>query len=116
MIEPHLLKFDSFDELEKGLLTSTQMAEKLPFLVKRVFWVQNVNPDKTRGSHAGYKTEEILIAIQGNVTVQIQTLTRRKSEFILHQPNHGLYIPPKCWRTLSFSEDAILLCLASTDY
>jgi len=112
---PELISLPQFGDSTTGFLVSTQKAGNLPFAIKRVFWVQQVPPTYRRGNHAGYKTEEILIALQGRVEVQTEQKARQQF-FVLNQPNEGLYIPAKCWISLTFSADALLLVLASTDY
>jgi len=112
---PELISFAEFGDFSTGFLVTTQLASNIPFAIKRVFWVYGVPPAFKRGNHAGYRTEEIIIAIQGSVEVQTQSKTGRKN-FVLNRPNMGLFIPAKCWISLTFSVDALLLVLASTDY
>ena len=37
-------------------------------------------------------------------------------DYILNNPVVGLFIPKMHWRTISFSRNAVLLCLASAEY
>ena len=37
-------------------------------------------------------------------------------DYILSNPAVGLFIPKMHWRTISFSHDAVLLCLSSAEY
>ena len=39
-----------------------------------------------------------------------------KQAFTLTDSTQGLYIPAMCWTELRFSEGAVALCLASTDF
>ena len=37
--------------------------------------------------------------------------------FVLNQPNTGIYLPRMVWKDMyDFSDDSVLLCLASTHY
>ncbi|GEO03920.1 hypothetical protein AAE02nite_15840 [Adhaeribacter aerolatus] len=112
---PKIIYFDAIGTAAEGFLFSTQTAGNLPFAVKRAFWLQHVPENYTRGHHAHYTTEEVLIPLQGSITVTTQSATGEQT-FTLNHPNAGLYIPACCWVTLAFSADALLLCLASTDY
>ena len=112
---PALISLAAFGNIETGFLVSTQKESNLPFVIKRVFWVQQVPPTFLRGQHAGYQTEEVIICIRGSVEVHVESKAGRQT-FVLNQPDVGLYIPAKCWIELTFSPDALLLCLASTDY
>jgi len=112
---PALLSLAAFGDLATGILVSTQKENKIPFAIKRVFWIQQVPPAFKRGNHAGHRTEEIIVALQGRVEVHTESKAGRQS-FVLDRPDEGLYIPAKCWISLNFSANALLLCLASTDY
>lgn len=112
---PELISLTESGDIATGFLVSTQKASNIPFAIKRVFWVHQVPPTYKRGNHAGYKTEEVLIAVRGRVVVQTETQARQQI-FTLNRPDLGLYIPAKCWTSLTFSNDALLLVLASSDY
>ncbi|NDK57085.1 sugar 3,4-ketoisomerase [Pontibacter fetidus] len=112
---PYFISFEKTGSAAEGLLTSTQYADKLPFAVKRVFWIQGTPPAVTRGHHANKTTKEVLIALTGTIKVKAETSTG-VNEFILSGSDKGLYIPALCWTELTFTEGTIALCLASTDY
>lgn len=115
MQPPYLLYFEQLGNASEGYLTTTQYADRLPFEVKRVFWTYGIPSGVERGNHANKMTEEVLIAISGNITVKAEW-SGGEEEFKLNSPNCGMYIPALCWTTLSFSSDAIAVCLASTDF
>ena len=46
----------------------------------------------------------------------MEDIYNRTYEYILDSPNIGLYIPPFNWRTIKFTHDAVLLCLASDTF
>jgi len=112
---PELISLYKSGDFSTGFLVSTQKASTMPFEIKRVFWIHQVPPTYKRGNHAGHKTEEVIIAIQGSVEVQTESKAGRQT-FVLNRPDLGLYIPAKCWISLTFSVNALLLVLASTDY
>lgn len=112
---PKIFYFETLGSTEEGFLLSTQFANNLPFPVKRVFWLHQVPVNYTRGHHAHHTTEEVLICLQGRVTVTTETQFGQQV-FILDKPEKALYLPPRCWVTLRFSADALLLCLTSTDF
>ncbi|MBJ6116764.1 FdtA/QdtA family cupin domain-containing protein [Pontibacter sp. BT310] len=112
---PYLISFKQVGSAAEGLLTSTQFADKLPFAVKRVFWIQGTPAGITRGHHANKTTKEVLVALTGTIKVKAET-EDNISEFTLSSSDSGLYIPALCWTELTFTEGTIALCLASTDY
>lgn len=112
---PFLIHFEKFGNAPEGFLISTQAETKLPFAVKRIFWVLQVPENRARGNHANFKMQEIVVAVQGKVHIKIEGKAGTQ-DFLLQDPTTGLYIPPKCWVNLRLSDKAILLCLGSTDY
>jgi hypothetical protein len=114
--EPYLMHFDEIGDPAIGFLITTQQANKLPFAVKRVFWVYNTPTTVKRGGHANKITQEIMIAVHGSVTVQTESGSGQIETFELKDPKTGLFIPDYCWLTISFSPGAVLVCLASTDF
>lgn len=92
-----------------------QYADKVPFAIRRVFWTHGTPPDVVRGHHANKATEEVLIAIAGNIKIKADT-GQEVQEFELTDSQNGLYIPAMCWTEIQFSEGAVALCLTSTDY
>ncbi len=110
-----LVKFKSIGSAAEGFITTTQHAQNLPFAVKRVFWTHATPPDVVRGQHAHFSTEQLLVAVQGQVKVVVDN-GHTTQTFILTTPETGLYLPPMHWAVIYFEEGAILLCLASTDF
>ena len=39
-----------------------------------------------------------------------------KMEFILENPNQGLFIPKMTWRTMKYTHNAVQVCFASMAY
>lgn len=69
-----------------------------------------------RGEHANRESEFVLINVAGTSKVRI---TDGDEEIIveLNKPMMGVYIPKMIWKDMyDFSEDSVLLVLASTHY
>ncbi len=113
--KPYLIHFDSIGNPVEGYITSTQVATKIPFAIKRVFWTYQTPTGYIRGNHANKCTEEVLIAITGSIKVKA-SMGREVEEFLLHTNSTGLFIPALCWTEIEFSENSIALCLTSTDF
>jgi len=98
---------------ERGELSFIQNSN-LPFEIKRVFWIKP-KKDKERGNHANYKCKQCIICINGKYKMSLDD-GKDKKEIILSK-NQGLILGPSLWRTMSdFSDDCILLVLASEEY
>jgi hypothetical protein len=114
--KPYLIQFNSTGTAGEGYISSTQFSGQLPFEIKRVFWTYNTPEFIVRGRHAHIATQQVLVAVNGNLTIKTDNGIGGTEVFELFDPNTGLYLPPMYWANLYFSEGAVLLSLASTDF
>ena len=101
---------------ERGKLVVVEGNMDIPFEIKRVFYIYGSDNEVVRGQHANRESEFVLINVGGTSKVRIDN---GHSEAIieLNKPMMGLYIPTMVWKDMyDFSEDSILLVLASTHY
>ena len=69
-----------------------------------------------RGYHSHRDLEQALICVHGTVKIMIKTPFSQE-DILLDDPTKALYIGPMIWREMyDFSEDAVLLVLASEHY
>lgn len=100
----------------RGSLTVGEFEREIPFAPKRYFLVFDVPTAETRGEHAHIHCEQFLVAVRGSVSVVADDGTTRE-EFLLDQPQRGLYLPPMTWGIqYRYSPDAVLLVFASDYY
>lgn len=111
----YLIQFDQIGNPVDGYITTTQFAARVPFEIKRVFWIHSTPESAVRGQHANKLTKEVLVAISGGIKVKAETASGTQT-FELTSPDQGLYIPALCWTELTFENGTISLCLASTDF
>jgi dTDP-4-dehydrorhamnose 3,5-epimerase-like enzyme len=99
-----------------GNLVPIEQKIDLPFKIKRVYYIYGVNKDLIRGNHAHKKIHQVLICVKGSVKIKIKT-PKEEAVYELNNPSEGLYIGVMLWREMyDFSEDAVLLVLASEYY
>lgn len=90
----------------------TVIEKVIPFDVKRIFYIYGVD-NSIRGGHRHHRTVQAAICIQGRCVIGNNDGSR-KEEFILDSPDKCLLIEPDDWHLMhSFSENAILMVLAS---
>ncbi len=90
----------------------TVIEKVIPFDVKRIFYIYGVD-DSKRGGHRHHKTIQAAICIKGKCTIYNNN-GKEEKEFLLDQPHKCLILEPEDWHTMyDFSEDAILMVLAS---
>jgi len=113
---PHLIEFPQFGDLSTGFLTLAVLQTDIPFAVRRVYWTCGTPPGVTRGRHAHYRTETVLVALSGRIIVSTEVPGGDLEEFTLDSPDTGLFLPPLCWRTMRYTESAVQLAFASNEY
>ena len=101
---------------ERGKLVVIEGGQDRPFDIKRVFYIYGSDATVVRGEHANRESEFVLINVAGTSKVRI-TDGREDIVVELNRPMMGVYIPKMIWKDMyDFSEDSVLLVLASTHY
>ena len=101
---------------ERGKLVVVEGKMDIPFEIKRVFYIYGSDNEVVRGQHANRESEFVLINVGGTSKVRIDN-GHSEAVIELNKPMMGLYIPTMVWKDMyDFSEDSILLVLASTHY
>ena len=101
---------------DRGMLVALEEYKDIPFEIKRVYYMYDTKKDVQRGFHAHKSLEQILICIHGSCKVLLDNGTEKKI-VSLEKPYEGLYIANNMWREMyDFSEDAVLMVLASEYY
>ena len=90
--------------------------EKLPFPIKRVYFLRDIKEGETRGGHAHKAVRRLMVAVNGSFAVTLRD-KRGFHDFTMDNPSKGLFIEPMTWVELKdFSSDAVCLVLASEEY
>lgn len=101
---------------ERGQMIVIEGGVDIPFDIKRMFYIYGSDTSVIRGQHANRESEFILINVHGTSKVKVRD---GEEEMIvsLDAPMKGIYIPKMIWKDMyDFSEDSVLLVLASTHY
>ena len=89
--------------------------DKIPFKTKRIFVVNDVPINCTRGNHAHYKTKQYILCVNGEIEV-ILNYGFSETKIIL-KSSEGLLIDKMIWDSQKFlTENATLLVFCSTNY
>jgi hypothetical protein len=89
----------------RGNLT---FVERLPFAIKRCYWLYHVPDGSLRGGHAHRTLDRVFIAVAGRFKL---------NGIELSNPWEGLRVLPMTWVELTdFSNGAVCLVLASAQY
>ena len=108
-----LLKFNRNSD-NRGSLTSVEGFNDIPIEIKRVFYLTDITKD--RGGHAHIDTDQVIIAINGELNITIFdgfNYYRRK----MSNPHEGLYVPRKLFVDMKgFSSDCICLVIKNSNF
>ena len=115
-MKPQLIEFSKIGSPNLGYISVAENSNNIPFEIRRVYWTYYTPQDVTRGGHAHYNLEQVIVAVSGTITFTTEDLDGNKEVFVLDSPDKGLYIPKLIWRDIKFSHNAVLLCLASEKY
>ena len=112
-------KLIDFKELgdSRGHLVVVEGLSDIPFEIKRIFYIYGSDKDVIRGQHANRDSEFVLINVSGTSKVRLKDACGNQKIISLDRPRRGVYIPKMIWKDMfDFSEDSVLLVLASTHY
>ena len=99
-----------------GFLTPIEIGVDIPFNVKRIYYIYDVNDDVIRGRHSHKKLHQMLICMNGSIDIRLENYFGEE-KYTLNDPSVGLYVGPDNWREMSnFTNNGILLVLASELY
>jgi dTDP-4-dehydrorhamnose 3,5-epimerase-like enzyme len=115
MATPHFIELAKIGSPSLGYITVGQNSG-LPFTIQRVYWTYFTPDSVIRGHHAHRELEQLIFAVSGRIEFTLEGLDGNQETFVLDSPNVGLYIPRHYWRTIKFSHNAVLMCLASLEY
>ena len=99
-----------------GELVPIEEEIDVPFPIKRIYYISNVQQGVRRGFHSQRDLHQALICVHGSVKILVKT-PYEEENILLDDQTKGLYIGPMVWREMyDFSPDAVLLVLASEHY
>lgn len=113
-----LLKIIDFPQLgdERGSLISLETSKQIPFDIKRIYYIYGTEKDVARGFHAHKQLKQVAVCVAGKCRMILDD-GKNREEMWLDSPAKGLLIEDMVWREMhDFSEDCVLLVLASEHY
>ena len=116
MNDVRMLEFQQRGD-ERGHLVIVEGNQDIPLEIKRAFYIYGSDAEVVRGQHANRKTEFVLINVAGTSKVKVMDGEGNEAIYCLNRPHTGVYLPTMVWKEMyDFSEDSVLLVLASEHY
>lgn len=107
-------------QIEKRLISDSQgnlNIVELPFSCQRIYTLEKIAKNSTRGHHAHKDLEQIFLVLRGSLTLECSTPFSTFTFTLRHSDTHAVYLPAGYWRVLSnFAPETICLVLASSHY
>lgn len=114
---PQMLEFQEMGDERGHLVVCEGEGRDIPFDIKRIFYIYGSDRGIVRGQHANTETEFVIINVAGSSKIKVLDGKGNEAVFILNRPRTGIYLPRMIWKEMyDFSEDSVLLCLASEHY
>ncbi len=114
-MEYKIIQFQKHGD-DRGMLIALETTKEVPFEIKRVYYMYDTIAGVRRGFHAHKKLQQILICTSGSCKIHLDN-GNETAEILLDKPYEGLYVSNDMWREMyDFSEDAVLMVLASEFY
>ena len=99
---------------DRGVLTSIESAQDVPFPIKRIFYMHHVVSD--RGAHAHVDTDQVVVSLSGAFDMELSD-GKDSVTYRMDDPTRGLYVPRMVFININgMSPETVCLVLASTHY
>ncbi|QPT40314.1 WxcM-like, C-terminal [Oligella ureolytica] len=100
----------------RGSLVALEAEKTVPFEIKRVYYIFGTQQGVARGFHAHHNLKQVAVCVTGKCRMILDD-GKNREEAWLDSPTKGLLIGDLIWREMhDFSEDCVLLVLASEHY
>lgn len=113
-----LIQWTHFPPLgdDRGSLVALEAGINIPFAIKRVYYIFGTQQCVARGFHAHRNLKQVAVCVTGKCRLVLDD-GKTREEVWLESPTQGLIIGELVWREMyDFSEDCVLLVLASEHY
>jgi len=101
---------------DRGQLVAIEDNKQVPFDIKRVYYIYGTAKGVVRGFHAHKELNQVAMCVSGSCKMLLDNGVS-KSTVLLDNASKGIEIPPMIWHEMhDFSEDCVLLVLASEHY
>lgn len=89
--------------------------DKLPFEIKRVFWIYDTPGNSIRGGHAHKESSQLHLCFNGKVTINLDD-GKNKQTIVLDNPKIGLLVGPLVWHPFTIEKGSLMQVLSSNTY
>jgi dTDP-4-dehydrorhamnose 3,5-epimerase-like enzyme len=100
---------------ERGSLVALEAEKTVPFPIQRVYYLFGTKEGVARGFHAHKQLKQVAVCVTGKCRMILDNGTKREDAW-LDSPSKAILITTEWHEMHDFSEDCVLLVLASEHY
>jgi hypothetical protein len=109
---PRLIELKTFSD-KRGNLSVFEDYE-IPFAIRRVFYIYNLDASK-RAGHRHKKTQQALLCLNGSCKIDVDNNIEKYSYFLNH-PKKCLLLAPEDWHILYDFEPQTIVLVCASEY
>jgi len=111
------IKLPVVDSGRKGKLSFMESNKDIPFDIKRIYYIYNIEDlNIKRGYHAHKTLKQVIFCLHGSFVLELDNGFEKK-EIFLNTHNKGVLIDLYIWHNMkNFSKDAVIMVVASDYY
>jgi hypothetical protein len=98
-----------------GFLSYFEAEKNFGFVIKRVYYLYDVNTELNRGNHAHKLLKQIMFCPHGKIKINIDNGFKKQS-YTLDKPNKVLFFKKGYWREISYVKSNSILIVAASDF
>ena len=116
-MEIEYINLPIIDFEEKGKLSFMETGKDIPFEIKRIYYIYDIEElNIKRGYHAHKTLKQVIFCLNGNFTLELDN-GLEKEEIFLDKPNKGVLIDSNIWHNMkNFSKNVVIMVVASDYY
>lgn len=114
MIRPYIIELP--ENISKGGRLSFIEIPDIPFEIKRLYWIYDLEEDASRGGHSNINSDRILVCVQGKASVMLESCQGEKQTFELNSPTKALFFPRAHWITMNCTKGSLIVVAVSCRY
>lgn len=111
------IPLQTIDDGADGSLAVAEVERQIRFPIRRVYTIWSFGGGRAlRGCHAHKRLEQVLLCVNGSFELNLDDGVKRRRLRMKRSPN-GVYLGPRLWHTMRrFSDDCVIIVLASERY
>jgi len=98
----------------EGTLSFAEEKKDIPFRIRRIYYIYDVDKGVERGHHAHKLNKQLLFCPYGEIEVIIDD-GKKKESIMLDNPTKGLILYPGLWREMIWHKKESVLCVAASE-